>query len=375
MKMMITRINLWNMNFKVFTGLVSLLILTQAVVIGQPASETREYEKSFLVKGEMSLEVTNKYGKVHLSHTGSDSVNIRVQMNAYASSSQKLDKLVNGVVIDMNATNYFILAETKFIKGPANLFESIRSITNNLISSESRLDINYYIQIPDNVKVKVDNRYGDIYIESMSCDLDIKMSNGSLKGEDLTGDNSFDLDFYDATINSLNKARFNLSYGELKVLRADELNINSSASRIDLEKVGLLKINSKRDKFYIGELSSIAGESYFTEFNIESLKTSAGLSTRYGSLTVNTIHNGFELFSVDSDYTSVYLRALPVSSFNIDIRVNNCPITIPEEWLLEEKVINEERNEYLYFGKTGSKESRSQLKLNASRGKLVLDQK
>ncbi|MEZ5011202.1 MAG: hypothetical protein R2744_06195 [Bacteroidales bacterium] len=53
--------------------------------------------------------------------------------------------------------------------------------------------------------------------------------------------------------------------------------------------------------------------------------------------------------------------------------MNNCPITIPEEWILEEKLINEEHNEYLYFGKTGTATGRSQLKLNATRGRLILD--
>ncbi|MEZ5011203.1 MAG: hypothetical protein R2744_06200 [Bacteroidales bacterium] len=85
------------------------------------------------------------------------------------------------------------------------------------------------------------------------------MSNGSLKGEDLTGRNQFDLDFYDATINTLNDARFTLGYGELKVLKAGDINVNSSASRIEMEELRSLKINSKRDKFYIGEISSIEG--------------------------------------------------------------------------------------------------------------------
>lgn len=342
-------------------------------VSGQQASETRILNRSFPVKGEMSLEVTNKYGKVHLAPASVDSVSIRIEMIANASSTSKLRKLIDGVSFELNSTNYFIIAETRFGKGPANLFESIRSITNNLLSSESRLEINYYIEVPSMVKVKVDNRYGDVYIESMDCDLNISMSNGNLKGEELTGDNYFELDFFDATINSLASARLNLGYGEISIIKATDLNISSSSSRIDIAGVTSLSCNSKRDKYFIDEIESIAGESYFTDFNIGTLATSASLGTKYGSFNLTRLMPHFELFSLSSDFTSVTVNTDRESSFNIDIKVVNCPTSMPAEWDIEEKIISEERKEYLYFGKKGSSGNNSQMKLSLSRGRLVLN--
>lgn len=364
------------MNYKL-TILAALccLLLVPARLKGQSASESRTLEKSFAVKGEMSLEVTNKYGKVHLSHTSADSVNITIEMNATASNQQKLRKLIDGVEFELNATNYFIIAETKFLKGPANLFESIRSITNNLISSESRLEINYYIEVPDNIDVKVDNRYGDVYIESLACDLNIKMNNGNLKAEELSGNNFFDLNFFDATINSVVKSRFKLSYGEIKIVEAADLNITSSSSKIQIDKSDILRVNSKRDKYFIEEIAELEGESYFTEYSIENLNHSADITTKYGSMKVLSLKPGFDLFSLDSDYTSIDLTTTEGSSFNIDIKSINCPVYLPSSWKIEEKVISEERKEYLYFGSSGDNRSLSQMKINSIRGKLVISQK
>jgi hypothetical protein len=362
------------MNYKRVILVVSLsLIFALQALLSQTAEETRVIEKSFAVSGEMSFEVINKYGKIHLSHTDADSVNISIEMHASAPNQSKLRKLIDGVSFDLNSTNYFIIAETNFIKGPATLFESIRSLTNNIISSESRLEVNYYIEVPVGIDVKIDNRYGDIYIESISCNLDVTLSNGSLRAEDLTGNSSFDLSFFNSTINSLTTARMNLSYGEIKVSHADDLNIKSSSSRLEIGTANRLFINSKRDKYYIDFLSKLEGESYFSEVSIDQLSKSISISTKYGSLSVDKLEDGFELFSLYSDYTSVYLSTDKKSSFNLDIKVINCPTSMPGEWVIEEKIISEERKEYLYFGQIGNARNRSQIKINSTRGRLILD--
>jgi len=363
------------MNYKGIILATFILILAFQEIVGQTARETRILEKSFPVTGEMSLEVTNKYGKVHLSGTKSDSVNIRIEMNASAPNQAKLRKLIDGVSFELNSTNYFIIAETRFLKGPGNLFESIRSITNNLISSESRLEINYFVEVPDYIDVKIDNRYGDVYIESLKCDLDIRMSNGSLKAEDLTGNNFFDLSFYDATIASCSRTKMNLSYGELKITESGDLNITSSSSRLEIDRTVSLRIDSRRDKYFINQITDIEGEGYFTELNIEKLANSAALKTKYGSLRVESLDPEFVLFSVDSDYTSVELETHQGLSFNIDIKAVNCPVNIPEKWNIEEKEIGEEGKEYLYYGRTGHNESDAQVKINCSRGKVFLFEK
>jgi len=363
------------MNYREIILVTLMFLLTPSILEGQSARETRILKRSFPATGDVSLEVTNKYGKVHLSGTEADSVNIRIELIANASNQSKLKKLIDGVSFDLNSTNYFIIAETKFLKGPANLFESIRSITNNLISSENRLEINYYIEVPDFIDIKIDNRYGDIFIESMPCDLDIRMSNGNLKAEDLTGNNSFDLSFFDATINSLTKAKINLSYGEIDITESGDLNIVSSSSRINIVNAVNLKIDSRRDKYFIGEISGIEGEGYFTDLNIETLVTSAGLKTKYGDLRLENIEPGFDLFTADSDYTTIEIETSKGMAYNVDIKAVNCPVDIPASWNIEEKVVSEEGKEYLYYGSTGQVESGSQMKLSCSKGKVLINEK
>jgi len=340
----------------------------------QSVSESRTLEKTFVVNEEMTLDVTNKYGKIHLSKSNSDSVFIRIEMNASASKSSKLRKLIDGVSFDLTSTNHFVIAETRFNKGPINLIEGIRSLTNNIISSESKLDIDYYIYAPSYMNIKIDNRYGDVYIESTEADINVKIINGDLKAEDLWGNSSFDLSFCNATISSLIKARMEISYGDLYLSSAESLNLYSTSSKIDIADIEELVSESKRDKYFIKGLTSLEGNSYFTDYNIDVLREKVNMTTRYGNINIEMIPSTFNIISLESSFTGVFLNVKPDASFKFDAKLSNCNSSIPENWVVEEEALNVEKNEYLYFGDIGPGETTGRVVLKLIRGKLIFDQ-
>lgn len=360
------------MNYRHSTLIFIMLLTSVSGIIAQPVSETRTVEKSFAVDGDMTLSITNKYGKVHIARSENDSVYISIEMIAKANSPSKLRRLTEGVSFELSSTNFFIIAESKISKGPASLFESIRRITNNLISAESELEINYYVRVPEVLDVKLDNRYGDIYLESLSCDFNIHHSNGSIKTEELTGDCHFNLSFSDATISSLYKASIDASYSDIDISYADDLNITSTSSEFQIETAINIRCNSKRDKFYINGISSLGGESYFSTFNIENLYNETNLNTKYGSFSIMKLNKDFSLVALESSFTEVMIRTMETSCFNLDIKLNNCPAVIPGVWTVEEKVLSEERKEYMYFGIIGDCKPDAKILLSMSRGRLSL---
>lgn len=368
------------MKKRVVMSYKKILLLTLVLMAGlsrlyaQSVSESRTLEKSFLANQEISLDVSNKYGKVHLSPSPNDSVYIRIELVAFASKSTRLRKLMDGVSFNLISTNHFIIAETKISRGPVNFLENIRSLTNNLISSETKLNIDYYISAPEYMKIKIDNRYGDIYIESSKAEIDIIASNGKVKAENLLGNTSFDLNFCNATIGSLRNSTIRLSYGEIKIERAEELKIISASSKIEIGETEILITESKRDKYYIRSVSALEGTSYFTDFEIETFKEKLNLESRYGNLNIKHISHLFDLISLESSYTDIYLRTPVDASFAFDAKLNNCYASIPEEWQLEERVLNKEKEEYLYTGTIGSDPGRSQVILKLTRGELDIMQ-
>ncbi len=363
------------MNYRsVLLILLTVFYLGAGVSYAQSVSESRTLEQSFAVNKDMGLDVTNKYGKVHLSPSANDSVYIRIEMDASASKSSKLRKLIDGVSFNLISTKNFVIAETKISRGPVNFLENIRSFTNNLISSEMKINIDYYISAPDYLKVKIDNRYGDIYIESSKAEIDIIASNGKIMAEDLLGQSSFDLNFCNADIGSLRDSKISLSYGEIKIGRAGEVKLTSTSSKIEIGDIETLITESKRDKYYIKNISSIEGNSYFTDYDIEILKERVNLTSRYGNLRIEQISHLFDIIYVESTYTDLRLKTLPETSFELDAKLNNCYAIIPDEWLVEEKVLSKEREEYLYTGVIGTAKTKSKIILRLNRGELDIMQ-
>ena len=338
----------------------------------QPVTETRSLEKSFALTGEMRLEVLNKYGKVHLAPSPDDSVHIRVEMKASAKNPSRLRKLTDGISFNLSSTNYFIIAETNFNRGPADFFESLRIITNNIISTESKIEIDYYVRIPGSIKVKIDNKYGDIYLESLENDLNIYHSNGSLKSEELTGDNYFDLNFSDATFKSLKKSRIDINYSDLRIDYAEELMITSVSTKLYAGTIVSLDTDSKRDKYTIDKLSKFEAVSYFSSFNIYELYNTMQCNTRYGNVDINNMDTDFSLLSLETSFTDVKIVTPPESSFSIDLKLDDCPAVIPSEWQLEETILGTDNNEYIYQGIIGDKNTRSRIILNLTKGNLSL---
>ena len=347
-----------------FTGLYPLL--------AQPVTESRTLEKSFPVSGQMTLEVINKYGKVHVSHSLTDTIYIRIEIEAKASSDKKLRKMIDGVTFELTSTNYFIFAESNFNKGPTNFLESIRSITNNLISSDSKLEINYFVSVPPVIAVKIDNRYGDIFIESLPCDFTIKHSNGAIKAERLSGDNNFDLSFSDLTIDALYKSKIDASYSELNLAYGEDIDLTSSSSRIQIGSIENLRTDSKRDKFFINRITHLTGESYFSDYNIDTLEIDMNMTSKYGNIDVDHISNLFELVLLESSYTDIRIKTGEELQFNMDVKLSNCPVGYPADWNIEEKVIDEEKSEYIHTAIIGSGKANAQILLNMTRGRLTI---
>ncbi len=361
------------MNYNNILTLLLILYLTVAATVqAQPVTETRSLEKSFPVNGEMSLEITNKYGKIHLAPSPDDSVHINVDLRASAKNASRLRNLTEGISFNISSTSYFILAETNFSKGPADLLESIRNITNNIISAESKIEIDYYAAVPPGIKIKIDNRYGDIYLESLPNKINVHHSNGSLKAEELSGDNYFDLNFSDATIKSLIKSRIELSYSDLRIDYADNLTLNSTSSKIFAGSIVYLDTESRRDKYSIDKISNLDVNSYFSSFNIDRLYNSLRGVTKYGNVDLRETDTGFSLLSLESSYTDIKIITPDNTSFSLDVKLINCPSVIPVDWVLEETALSEERNEYLYSGEIGKKQGDARIILDLTKGSFSI---
>jgi hypothetical protein len=360
------------MNYKIII-IINLVLLLFRSLSAQSDTEVRTFMKTVHVGKETSLEVNNKYGSIHISPWNKDSAYIRAEVKAVGSGHDKLGKMFDGITINITETSYLVRAQTDFTKNINTLFESFKGMTSKLISYDSHVEINYYINIPDYLNLRIDNKYGDVYMEDNTGNFSVSVSNGSFKANSIGKASSITLSFCDATINSIGSGKINASFSDLTIGETGDLTINSISSRYEIKKAATILSESKRDKFFIDNIESIKGNSYFTDYKISNLRKELDLTSRYGSINADNVEKRFESIEINAGYSDISLRFEQGSSYSFDIRHINSYLVLPDKDIkTEKKSLSEEKKEYMTYGSVGKNPGTTKVKIDATRGNIYL---
>lgn len=361
-----------DMNYKIIIT-ACLILLTFKSLSAQRETETRTFIKTLPVSNETTLEVSNKYGTIQITSWNKDSAYIRAEVKAYAKDRSKFNKMFDGIDVRITGSKYIVRAETEFTSNINTIFESFKGMTNKIITYDSHIEINYYINIPDYLNLKIDNKYGDVYMEDSKGEFRITISNGSFKANSLGKNSSVNMVFCDAKINSIVSGNIDASFSEVSIGECEDLSLNSVSSKYDIRKAGMIRGESKRDKFYIENIESVQGNAYFTDYKLNNVSKEINLTTRYGSFNADLIDKGFESVNITSNFCDLSLKFDPASSYNLDIRRINAFLVLPDKSIKsEEKELNEDKKEYITSGSVGKNPGKARVKIDATRGNIYL---
>jgi hypothetical protein len=260
------------------------------------------------------------------------------------------------VEFDFTSGQYFLTARTKFGDSGTDVFKDIVDIAGSYLSSSNSVNINYTVWVPQNLSLKIDNKFGDVYFDDHNGAVNATLSYGDLKANRLNGRSEIKITSGDAEINYLKDGMLTVSYANLHVREASRLTAQTQSSVITIDKSGLLKINSRRDKLYLNELNYITGESYFSDINMGILNHSIIFSSRYGDLDIDNIQQSCNLVNLTSELTDITLLFERPLISSIDLTHHQAVIfTYPATLAhLTTKVLNAEEKLMLTTGNLGA---------------------
>lgn len=353
-----------------FTSLFLLIIYPLSA---QSVSEKRSFIKSLPIAKGARLEVKNKYGDIHITSWNKDSVNIMAEIEAFAPNHSKLQKMLDGIEINITGTTSLIRAETEFGKEITVLLESFKGLTEKIIQYDSRVEINYYINIPDNADIDIENQFGDISIENNAGVISINLSNGDFDANSLNRISELSLNFGDAEIGSIKSGKINTTFSKFRISQGSDLVISSTSSRFELDKAEKIELESRRDKFFIGDVSGLEGISYFTDYKIENLSGNTNLELKYGSFDAERVDNRFDKINLNSAYSDITADFDPAASFEFEIRHTNAFVVLPDKNIKSEKeTLNKDKKEFLITGEVGKGNGSRKVRIDATRGNIYL---
>ena len=353
---------------KIFIAMLCF-IYNVNIASAQKFTQSSSVEKSFLANGNTTLSVINKYGKVQVSVWENDSVQVLVNVWVESKDPKKLNSLISNIKFDFNQNQYNITARTIFAS-ENNLFSDIVKISDILVSNESQIKVDYTIYAPAYVNVNINNKFGDVYIGNLTGTLQLSVSNGNVKVEDIKGNSDIRLDFCKrAVIKSLSTAQLQVNYSGVQISSVQQLNLISKSSEIDIASGSVLKVSSKRDKFTVGNVNYFYGDTYFSDFMVENLVNELSMELKYGQIELKSVDKAFSLLNMNGKLTDITLYLKKASAYQIEIRESRAFLDLPyKTGMLQQKQLPE--NQTLLFGDYGSGNSKSKLSVIMEGGSL-----
>ncbi len=355
------------MRFKlVLLSFVCILVTNK--IAAQTFSEYKRLVKVFKVNHASSIEIDNKYGKVHVSTWNKDSVSIEAVIRAKAGESNKLNKLLQNISFNFSHTAYFFTAKTVIGKNRSSFLSELK----NFVSQEGNISIDYTIKAPKYINLKINNKYGDVYISSFMGKLNLNISNGELQADKLTGDNTINLKFSRGVINYVANATLNVSFdAEVTIKKAEQLTFKTNSAKINIEEVNMLKIDSKNDIYKVGSVKYLYGKTYFTTLSVKSIAEETSIENIYGNIELGFL-SGFGFANITTKFTTYNLTFPSGYSYRLDASHKNSTLdfkhTPPK---LKQKILEDDKRRTLTYGYIGKINDDSKVRINAEDSHII----
>ena len=335
-------------------------------------TETKEIRKEFGVTPETQIEITNKYGKIDIKTWEKDSVLFLINLRVEEKKLSKLEDAVRGIDFDITSNDHYVIVRTNVGKNKSSLGKELSRFKESLLKSDGSVQVDYTVWLPGTNALKIENKFGDIYVDDYPGEIEINLSNGNLKAHDFEGETNLIMNFADANINTLKSAQIDCNFSEMYIKNAEDLKIISKSSDFEFNTANAINIESRRDKYRFREVELLKAKSSFTSYRIDELSDRLNVRAEYGSLELEEVVSDFSNITIESKSTDIDLYFKEESNFAFDLTLTNLDYDLCKEMSVEEEeALDEKGNKKRLTGVFGKNDANgTKLNITADSGKL-----
>lgn len=295
------------------------LILMVTVANAQTFTRQRHISRDFAAVKDINVQIVNKYGNIQVIPWEVDSVKIVADVTVKARQAAKADKILEAIDFNFFALGNFVDARTVFSDIQNTFWKDMVTVAGQMINAGNNLEIDYKVYLPAKANLILDNKYGNIYIESILGNADIKLSHGDIQARDFSGYFKLTMDFGSATMQDITSGEFTINYSDISMHKAGRVNLTSRSSTIVFDDVQTIDLSSRRDEISIKNLSSINGDSYFSNIRINQFNSTATLVLKYGGIKISNVSHNFSVIHLDTEYADLLLNFNQGSAYKADL--------------------------------------------------------
>jgi hypothetical protein len=299
---------------------------------------TKTIKREFDLTANGTTYLSNKYGKIELKTWDKNRVKIAVTIVVREGSEEEAQKVFDAITVNFSNGADYVKAET-----------AIEQIRRSWMWSDDKSDykINYEVYVPASINLQIDQRYGDVYLASISGKAKLTVKYGNFKTEAVGDGSNFELAYGNGTIGKAVNASLGLSYSKLTVNEAQDLTVTSAYSGLNAPKLNSLSTTAKYDNYNLGTVKSLKATGMYSKFaatnagvvsitgqynsvSMGEVSKSLNLDLNYGSCNVS-FSKGLTNAYVKANYTDVTMKVLPgLCCYQLDAAANYAGVRYPQ---------------------------------------------
>ena len=338
-------------------GLLALALL-MAIGVQAGTEKTKSFHEEYSVDANALVDISNKYGKVHIGTWDQNKVVIDVVVKVEATSDDKAQKILDRINIEFGSSSSMVQATT--------------IVEKTKVNSNQQLKIDYTITMPSSARLDLTNRFGDVFITEINGTTHLNLSYGNLDVKALNNvASTLDLAFSEGNIGTFVGRNVELAYSELKINKASDLSIDSQFSELEVGEAKDVTDDSQYDDHKFGTVTSYNGDCQFTDVHIDQLSGRLILDGQYGELSVDKIEAGFSKVNIDNQFGEIDLGFASGSSFELDADVSFGDLDYPKSGTVKKTKDGATSNSYT--GTVGSGTGSGTVTIDTSYGDISLE--
>lgn len=342
--------------------IVVLCMLTWAVQLRAEESK-KTYEKTFPKDGIEELVLSNNYGKIEVSQTEGNEIQVSVLMKVIAKSGAKADETLELIQIMETQIDNYLNIETKFGK----------DMTFKQFITGMEINVDYKVVVPKGIKLRVIASNGNTYLGNYEGELNADIRNGDFKATVLKGG-----EFYikqekgDFKVEDVAFMNGDFKNCTLQIEAGTDIRLTTSACEGQLESIDKLNIRSNGGAMQIGDIEELTGSSSYTKYEIQDLASIMDMDMKWGEMNVRNIQLMFSEVRLKGSFTKVGLTFMKDAGYKLEIKHNkSLKMDLPRQMKLEERP-TAERNMVVGTKFIGNTKYTGKVFLEMSNGSLFI---
>ena len=186
------------------------------------------------------------------------------------------------------------------------------------------------VYVPANVKLDLENQYGNINIADDYKDVSINLNNGSLDTRNI-GTLKLIAKFATVNMGDVEDAEIEFENGNFTASNIKDLDVDSKSSTMEFDNCENIILRSQNDNYTVESVGKLEGRKSYGSFRLNKLNKSFNLDGQNADLRIKNMDAGVEMVKLKDRYADVRLPVKNLQNYSVNFSGNYSSVYGPFE--------------------------------------------